>query len=68
MLLEIRFLRRPAPTARSSVEVWRQVALTQFAEDRITIRPWVHLVSLDLSCNEVRELDTEQYEPLDLSE
>ena len=31
--------------------------MVQFAEDRIKVRPWVCLLSLDLGCNEIREID-----------
>jgi len=56
----------PAPKAHTSVDIWRQAALVQFAEDRIKIRPWVRLISLDLGCNEIREIDMQCLELLPL--
>ena len=40
------------------MEAWRQNALTSFVEDRPTIQPWIKLRHLDLSNNDIDEIDT----------
>ena len=41
-----------AASRSGGADMWRQVALGRFVENRILVRPWARLTSLDLGHNE----------------